>query len=189
MASSDPHTLESSIRRIRSAGDIPRRPESALIQPNIRPSESALDHRDQYISVPMQGNSYNSSSSRTNGTPSSAPAAPISDSSSSWPNHGPSVTSGTSSLPQGQAAQGVQTTNRSDAPNHPPASARTSLIGRLLTYFGLGRRASHARKALVSLIWGICWDITQVNITQIMILHAESLSLAYRLWSSLQCSF
>lgn len=181
MANSDPHILESSIRRIRSAGDIPRRPEPALIQPNIRPSESALDDRDQHISTPMLGTSCNSPSSRTDGTPSSALAAPISNSSTSWPNQGPSVTSGTPSLPQGQTAQGIQITNHSDAPNHPPASARsTSLIGRLLTYFGLGRRASHARKALVSLISGICWDITQVNIIQIMILLAESRSLVYR---------
>jgi len=184
MAHSDPHILESSIRRIRSAGDIPRRPEPALIQPNIRPSESALDHRDQPVSTTtfMQESSRIASSSRIDGTPSSAPAAPVSGSSSSWPNNGPSIASGTPSYPQGQTAQGIQTTN-SDAANRP------SLIGRLLTYFGLGRRAPHARKALVSLIWALCWDISQVNFIRIMMLYAKSMSLAYRLWSSLQCSF
>jgi len=178
MANPDPHLPESSIRRIRSTGDIPRHPEQALIQPNIRPSESVFDHRNQQFptTTSMELPSYNTSSSRTYGSPSSVPAAPVSD---LRQGDEPSAVSGTFYLPQRQTAQGTQTTNHHDAPNHPPPlAANTSLIGRLLTYFGLGRRASHARKALASLVWGIFWDITQVNTPRIMsTIHPESISL------------
>jgi hypothetical protein len=176
MANPDPHLLETSIRRIRSTGDIPRRPEAALIQPSTRPSESALDHQNQQIpsTISMELSSCNASSSRTHSTPSSVPAAPVSDLMS---NNDPSAVSGTFYLPQRQTTQGTQTTN-DHVPNHPPSLApNTSLIGRLLTYFGLGRHASHARKALASLAWGILWDFSQVNIPQIMTMHTESISL------------
>lgn len=39
---------------------------------------------------------------------------------------------------------------------------RRSLYSRTLAYFGVGRGASHARKSLVSLIWNLSWGFSQV---------------------------
>ncbi|CAA7263152.1 unnamed protein product [Cyclocybe aegerita] len=57
-----------------------------------------------------------------------------------------------------------------------PPQHNTSIYVRCLNYFGLGRRASHARKALVSVVWNLSWGFFQVvTIVTILILTGTRL--------------
>ena len=46
-----------------------------------------------------------------------------------------------------------------DAPETEPYQTR---LGRILAFFGYGRRASKARRALVSLVWNLGWGFIQL---------------------------
>ena len=134
------------LRRVRSVGDLPRRPERAHVHSTIRNSESISDP-------------YNFDSSETPGIQSSPPTARI-----------PPPT--TSSLPLLQLDTNTnpssptlptQTTTPVLDPQPQSPNIALPLRVRILTFFGLGRRATRARKSLVSVIWNISWGFLQVT--------------------------
>ena len=131
------------LRRIRSAGDIPRRtdlphPEQASfrmsessdipdVRINIQPSIPATLSPRLVQSLEMVPTAASHTNSQHQGFPD------------------PLVTS---SLDQQDRHQ-----------------QRRSLYSRTLAYFGVGRGASHARKSLVSLIWNLSWGFSQVRVS------------------------
>jgi len=131
---------DGAIRRVRSVGDLPRRPERAHIHSSLRASESTSEPYDFDIDE----------APRT--IPASTPVVPTTTSSL------PPLQLDTPSLP----TLPTQTTASSHQ-DSPPQPHNTALHVRVLTYLGLGRRATRARKALVSLIWSVTWGFAQVR--------------------------
>ena len=132
------------LRRVRSVGDLPRRPERAHVHSTIRMSESTSDP-------------YNFDSNEPPGIRSSPPTARI-------------VPPTTSSLPPLQLETNANPSSPtlpmqtpSLGPQPQPPNIPLPLRVRILTFFGLGRRATRARKSLVSVIWNISWGFLQVS--------------------------
>ncbi|KAF8200813.1 hypothetical protein BJ912DRAFT_947237 [Pholiota molesta] len=177
MATSSPHLQEGSIRKIRSAGDLPRAPEGVHLPsihiteatPNlhdVRPtSNNAAEvdvrppspHRSRPPSTPL-----NDLSPAQLRPPTPIPPAP--------PFHEPRPPI----LPT--AANSLRAPNTPEHQNNVANSQHNgSLYMRLSLYFGLGRHASRARKALVSLIWTICWNSAQVIVITTMLILSGTL--------------
>lgn len=128
------------LRRIRSAGDIPRRtdlphPEQA----SFRMSESS-DIPDVQINIQPSIPATLSS-----GLVQSLETAPTAASHTNSEHQG---------FPDPLVASSLDQQDRHQQ--------RSSLYSRTLAYFGVGRGASHARKSLVSLIWNLSWGFSQV---------------------------
>ncbi|KAF8973274.1 hypothetical protein BDZ97DRAFT_2070350 [Flammula alnicola] len=160
----DTQLQEGSIRRIRSAGDIPRRPERAYVQSSLRISEGTPNPHD---TRPTVNNGYQTANVRPTllGGHSPPYSAPIEPRSPSWP---PTI-----NIPASNDRRSIQAhrtpqrnrqgTNHQEHPdNVAPPHHNTSVYMRFLLYFGVGRNASHARKALVSLVSAACWDTFQI---------------------------
>ena len=126
------------LRRIRSDGDMVPRPERAYMPSHLRNTTTLGDSQDAQLPL---FHSAGGPSSPTLGVPSPlpAPTSPITPPLDHHPldHHGAHVDLA--------------------APTH-----TTSASVRILTYFGIGRRASHARKALVSMLWHMAWGCFQV---------------------------
>ena len=132
---------DGALRKVRSVGDLPHSPETVHVHSSLRLSESTPESYD-----------FDSNQSpRIRSVPSTAPPPT------------------TSSLPplqldrntiQPLPALPTQTT----PPGHqsPPPQSHVALHVRVLSYFGLGRRATRARKSLVSLIWNLSSGFVQV---------------------------
>ncbi|KAF8161091.1 hypothetical protein B0H34DRAFT_788231 [Crassisporium funariophilum] len=108
-------------------------------------------------------------SSRLQRAPFSSPLNP--SSSSSWPTPSPNV----QNEPAIPMRINLPTTHGTAAHPEPPVRPaqpqhNTSLYVRVMTYFGLGRRASHARKSLVSVIWNLCWGFVQIVVIVTMLI-------------------
>jgi hypothetical protein len=130
------------LRRVRSVGDMPRRPERAHVHSTIRMSEST-------------SNPYNFDSNEAPGIRSSPPTARI-------------FLPTTSSLPPRQLDTNANPSpptlpTQTTTPGPQPQPPNIPLRVRILTFFGLGRRATRARKSLVSVIWNISWGFLQVS--------------------------
>ena len=131
------------LRRVRSVGDLPRRPERAHVHSAIRMSESI-------------SNPYNFDSHEAPEIQSSPPTARIAPPT-------------TSSLPLLQLDTNADPTLSTHTtipvldPQPQLPSVALPLRVRILTFFGLGRRATRARKSLVSVIWNISWGFLQVT--------------------------
>lgn len=130
------------LRRVRSVGDLPRRPERAHVHSTIRMSESTLDP-------------YNFDSNEAPGKRSSSPIARI-------------VPPTISSLPPLQLDTDANPSpptlpTQTTTPGPQPQPPNIPLRVRILSFFGLGRRATRARKSLVSAIWNISWGFLQVS--------------------------
>jgi len=126
------------LRRIRSDGDMVPRPERAYMPSHLRTTTTFGDSQDTsqlHYSPHFQ-----------------SPGAP------------PSPTSGPTSLPAPPSPTTPPLHHHQGAPVEPPALTQhtTSASVRILTYFGIGRRASHARKAFVSMVWHMAWGCFQV---------------------------
>ena len=128
------------LRRVRSAGDLSRRPERALVHSTIRMSESTSDP-------------YNFDSNEASGLRSSSPTTRIVP-----PTSSPPLQLDTNTIPSPPTLP-TQTTTPGPQPQPPNIPLRV----RILTFFGLGRRATRARKSLVSVIWNISWGFLQVS--------------------------
>lgn len=165
MATSSPHLQEGSIRKIRSAGDLPRAPEGVHLPsihiteatPNlhdIRPTSNNAAEDDVRPPSPHRirppSTTLNDLSPAQLRPPTPIPPAPI------FHEPRPPI------IPT--AANNPRAPNTPEYPNdvaHPQHNG--SLYMRLLLYFGLGRHASRARKALVSLVWTVCWNSIQAS--------------------------
>lgn len=128
-------TQDGALRKVRSVGDLPLLPERAHVHSSLRPPDSSTSDFE---------------APRIRSTPST-----------------PIVPSTTSSLLPLQLNPNVNPSPPTQAPapahqNPLPQPQNTALHVRVLAYFGLGRRATRARKALVSLIWNISWGFLQV---------------------------
>lgn len=150
---------EGSIRKTRSTGDIPRVPERAVLHPGSLPT-AISDAR------PTRHDTWPANQPLSPSNP--VPASPSNVTSPPQP-HPPSPTS----LPTLQEQPDLPPLpplaqrTRPDIPqerrnNARPAQRTGSIYMRILLYLGLGRNASQARKAFVSLIWTTCWYIAQV---------------------------
>lgn len=120
------------LRRVRSVGDLPRRPERAYIHSSLRPLESTSDP-------------YDFDSNETPRIRSMPPTV--------------------SSLPRLQLdtnADPSPPTLHTQTTTHGP-QPQIALHVKILTFFGLGRRATRARKSLVSVIRNISWGFVQVR--------------------------
>ena len=129
------------LRRVRSVGDLPRRPERAHVHSTLRMSESTSDP-------------YNIDSNEAPRIRSSPPTARI------VPSTTLSLTPlqlDTNANPSSQTLP-TQTTTPGLQPQPP-----NTLCVRILTFFGLGRRATRARRSLVSVIWNMSWGFLQVS--------------------------
>jgi hypothetical protein len=133
------------LRRVRSVGDLPRRPERAHVHSTIQMSESTSDP-------------YNFDSNEAPGIRFSLPptARTVPPTTSSLP-----LQLDTNANPSSPTLP-IQTTTPGLGPQPPPNIA-LPLGVRILTFFGLGRRATRARKSLVSVIWNISWGFIQVR--------------------------
>ena len=122
-------TQDGVLRRVRSAGDLPRRPERAYIHSSSRVSESTSNPYDFAC------------------RPRSAQIIPT-----------------TSSLPPLQQDTNANSSLTLHTQNptlelQPPIALHV----KILSFFGLGRRATRERKLLVSVIWNILWGFVQVR--------------------------
>jgi hypothetical protein len=131
------------LRRVRSVGDLPRRPERAHVHSTTRMSESISDP-------------YNFDSIEAPGIQSSLPTARIAPPTTSSLPLDTNANPSSSTLP-------TQTTTPSLDPQPQSPNIALPLRVRILTFFGLGRRATRARKSLVSVIWNISWGFLQVT--------------------------
>ena len=127
------------LRRVRSVGDLPRHPERAHVHSTLRMSEST----------------YNFDSNEAPTIRSSPPTAQF-------------VPPTTSSLPPLQLDTNANPSpptlpTQPTTPGPQPQPPNMALSARILTFFGLGRRATRARKSLVSVIWNISWGFLQVS--------------------------
>ncbi|KAF8906535.1 hypothetical protein CPB84DRAFT_1726177 [Gymnopilus junonius] len=163
MATQDTLPQDGVLRRIRSDGDIPSRPERAHIRTNRGISESTGDHQAGH-SRQISSNLASPIVARHQ-SPSSIPSTPTNLSTWSPP------LSSARSIPPIQPPQGTppsadqQSTTRAQAIPH-----NIPLYVRLMMYFGIGRNASYARKSLVSLIWNISWGFLQVVVIMTMLI-------------------
>ncbi|KDR75897.1 hypothetical protein GALMADRAFT_68821 [Galerina marginata CBS 339.88] len=93
-------------------------------------------------------------------------SAPLAQTAASWPVSGPSLGSDNPSTARGrpppQPPQAMTPHNHQQANRAGSIPRNLPLYVRLMMYFGVGRRASHARKSLVSLIWNVSWGFLQV---------------------------
>lgn len=128
------------VRRVRSVGDLPRHPERAHVHSTLRMSESPSDP-------------HNFDGSDAPRIRSSPPAARI------IPQSLPPLQLDTNANPSPPTLP-TQTTT----PGAQPQPPNTALRVRILSFFGLGRRATRARKSLVSVIWNISWGFLQVSL-------------------------
>jgi len=131
------------LRRIRSAGDIPRRtdlphPEQAP----FRMSESS-DIPDVQINI--------------------QPSIPATLSSGPFQSLETAPTAASHTNSEHQGFPNPLVANSPDQQDR--HQQRRSLYSRTLAYFGVGRGASHARKSLVSLIWNLSWGFSQVRVS------------------------
>ncbi|TFK44702.1 hypothetical protein BDQ12DRAFT_717858 [Crucibulum laeve] len=146
MSNADATPHESPLRRIRSAGDIPRRPERVHYRQASHVSQLRSDASDVRISGSSSGQDL-----ATSRSPLHSPVT----SSSAYPRpaiHMPSFASTQIPVLQGQEPQIQQAHRRHDR----------SLHRRIMTYFGLGPNASRERKSQVSLCWNLSWGFSQV---------------------------
>ncbi|KIK67425.1 hypothetical protein GYMLUDRAFT_156896 [Collybiopsis luxurians FD-317 M1] len=58
----------------------------------------------------------------------------------------------------------ANTTTQDQAPQRPTYPAGISIVTRILIFFGYGPNAPRGRRAMVSLIWTLCWGFTQTVI-------------------------
>ena len=132
------------LRRIRSDGDMVPRPERAYMPSHLRTTTTLSDSQDasQLHYLPLF-QSPGGHSSPTLGPP---PAVPT-------PTNPPLHHQGAAPL--------------ADPPAH--TQHTTSASVRILAYFGIGRRASHARKAFVSMVWHMAWGCFQVCVQCIFV--------------------
>lgn len=136
------------LRRVRSVGDLPRRPERAHVHSTLRMSESTSDP-------------YNFDSNEPPAIRSSSPPTPRFVPPSLPPlqlDTNTSVNPSSPTLP-------IQNTIPTLGPQPQSPNIILPLRVRLLAFFGLGRRATRARKSLVSVIWNISWGFLQVSFT------------------------
>lgn len=127
------------LRRVHSVGDLPRRPEWAYIHSPLRAAQSTSD--------PYDFNTHEAPRIRSL----------------------PPITQIT--LPTASSLPSLRLNTNAD-PSPPPLHTQTTIPGpqpqialrvRILTFFGLGRNATRARKSLVSAIWNILWGFVQVR--------------------------
>ena len=137
------------LRRVRSVGDLPRRPERAHVHSTLRMSEST--------SNPYNFDSYEPPEILRSSSPPTARIAPSTPTTSS----SPPLQLGTNPGPSSPTLH-TQTTTPSLGSQSQPPNLALPLGVRVLTFFGLGRRATRARKSLVSVIWNISWGFLQV---------------------------
>ena len=142
-------TPDPAVRRIRSANDIPRRPPRAYTGTSSPVSPlSPLSARDGRV-TPIHG------LADTPPSPSSFADRRIEQ---------PLGVLGTPPAPEPSirshnATASARNRSESDQPQH-----NSSFYVRALSYLGLGRTASHARKSFVSLVWNMAWGLTQVRV-------------------------
>jgi hypothetical protein len=135
------------LRRVRSVGDLPRRPERAHVHSTIRMSECISDHG-------------NFDSNEAPGIRSSSPptARVVPPTTSSLP----PLRLDTDADPSSPTLPNQTTTPGLGPQPQSPIIAQSSGM-RILTFLGLGRRATRERKSLVSVIWSISWGLLQVS--------------------------
>lgn len=139
------------LRRVRSVGDLPRRPERAHVHSTIHRMSGSTTHP------------YNFDSNGPPAIPSSSPTPRLApQTTSSLPplqlDTNPTAIPSSPTLP-------IQSTTPTLGPQPQSPNITLPLRVRLLAFFGLGRRATRARKSLVSVIWNILWGFIQVSLT------------------------
>ena len=143
------------LRRVRSVGDLPRRPERAHVHSTTRMSDSTSDP-------------YNFDSIEAPGIRSSSPTARIVPPTTSLP----PLQLGTNADPSSPTSP-TQTTIPVLGPQPQSPNIPLPLRVRILAFFGLGRRATRARKSLVSVIWNISWGFIQVSFSFIPLYQSK----------------
>lgn len=158
----DAHTSNAALRRTRSTGDIPRQPEATYRPPGSRHSDSHSDLCDWH--QPGQGQRAVASSSLS---ATSARIIAASRSNTMPPFAG---------YPERAQTQTMQTVDGELRPLPPlrlseppglgevtqPPHREMSSYERTLAFFGLGRRASRARRSIVGLFFNLTSGFLQV---------------------------
>jgi len=143
MASSLDHPRNSTIRRVQSTGDIPREPRPTY---KSRESHHPARHSDlrDGTDPAAQGSSFSASSPTPNAAPYLSPAT--------WtPTAIPPLEPLQTQIPSGPVV-----------PHVPAQQQNRSFYRQSLTFLGLGRGASVARRSLMGLLFNLVSGFTQV---------------------------
>lgn len=142
-----------SLRRIRSAGDLPVSP-SIIRPPDLVFSRYSESHVGPNLPI------HDASSSRVNAI--NVPAA-----TARGPNSAGLVLDRTRTpvppIPEHSEVPVALPAPAPPPPAPPLATHNVSLYSRIMTFFGYGRGASRARKLLVSLWYNLAWGFVQVR--------------------------
>ena len=134
------------LRRVRSVGDLPRRPERAHVHSAMMSESTSDPYTFDNNEAPGIQSSSPPTARITPPTTSSLPPLQLDT------NANPS----SPTLP-------TQTTTPGLGLQPQSSNIALPLRVRILSFFGLGRRATRERKSLVSVIWSISWGFLQVS--------------------------
>jgi len=154
----DAYPHSSSLRRVRSTGDVPRRPEPIHRPRVVRYSDSQSDLCD-----PQHGQGSGSHTSPSH--------LPESSSSERDPDRRSPPLAAPLSYPQLQTLGGPSRTQRALAEPISPPSTRPprSLYYRIMTFLGLGRGASRERRSLVGLFVNLTSGSAQIVVITVIL--------------------